>query len=274
MTIQLSPAEVRGMNNAELFTDTDAMYKIAPSLFATHAHPRMSEKYAFTNTYDILLHIHNRGYRVTSIQGGDSTYKKVMIRMRSKHHIGKNNAPEIVILDSHDGSSRLKMLLGIIKFACMNGMIVGDMFYSRAFTHRSIDLMEQVKLELLDIDTHIDALNNRIERMASYTTTLADRITLVEAVVKERWGEDKDQSFIAEMRQHLLTPRRREDSDNDMYTVMNVIQENVLRGGMSYVSPNNRVVAVRPISDVRRNLGINQTVWNTAETLMATREAA
>ena len=50
---------------------------------------------------------------------------------------------------------------------------------------------------------------------------------------------------------------------------MNVIQENALRGGMSYITANNRIASVRPISDVRRNLNINQSLWNTAETMLA-----
>jgi hypothetical protein len=70
------------------------------------------------------------------------------------------------------------------------------------------------------------------------------------------------------MRQRLLHVRRDEDTENDVYTVMNVIQENALRGGMSYITANNRIANVRPISDVRRNLNINQSLWTCAEQLL------
>ena len=269
MNYQLTKYEHQAMHAAALFTDSSSMHKYAPSLFATEAHPRMTDKYAFTNTYDILLHIHNRGFNVTSIMGGDHRYKKVMVRMRSTHHDARDgSAPEVVIIDSHDGTSRLKMCMGIIRFACMNGMIAGDMFYSKSFTHRAPDLMEQVILEIEDIDTHVTKLIQRITTMRNRSTDIGDRIALADAVVKSRWGEEKDASFVADMRQRLLTVRRIEDQENDIYTVMNVIQENALRGGMSYVTSNNRIAAVRPISDVRRNLNINQTLWNTAEQLM------
>jgi hypothetical protein len=269
MSIQLTYAEREAMNAAEHFTDSNFMHKYVPSLFATTAHPRMSEKYAFTNTYDILLHIHNKGFRVRSISGGDRRYKKVLIRMRSTHHVlGHNDAPEIVVLDSHDGTTALSLVLGFIRNVCLNGMIAGDLFYNRKFQHRAPDLMEQVMLELEDIDTHTKKLIQRITTMRNRSTDIGERIALADAVVRERWGEEKDASFVADMRQRLLTVRRREDTENDLYTIMNVIQENALRGGMSYVTTNNRIASVRPISDVRRNLNINQTLWNTAEQLM------
>jgi hypothetical protein len=188
--------------------------------------------------------------------------------MRSTHHdLGNNDAPEIVVLDSHDGTTALRLVLGFIRGVCLNGMIAGDLFYSRKFYHRAPDLMEQIMLELEDLNTHTTKLIQRINAMRNRSTNIGERMMLADAVVRERWGEDKDASFVADMRQRLLTVRRKEDTENDVYTVMNVIQENVLRGGMSYITSNNRVANVRPISDVRRNLNINQTLWNTAEQL-------
>ena len=275
MNVRLSTAEIAAMRNAELFTDNNAMYQLAPSLFARSPHPKMSDKYGFTNTYDILLHMHNKGFKVVAVHGGDRRYKKVLIRMRSTHHDEREGVkPELVVLDSHDGTSRLRMCLGAITGVCLNGMIAGDMMYSKAYVHRSPDLMARVMLDLLDIDMHIDRLIQRIADMRAYQVTPMQRMMLADAVVRERWGKEtcKDESFVLDMRQQLVRTRRVDDQSSDMYTVMNVIQENALRGGASYVTSNNRLNTVRPISDVRRNLHINQCVWNKAEELM--KEAA
>jgi hypothetical protein len=270
MSIAFTKAEVVAMQAATLFTNQDAMHKYAPSLFATHAHPKMSSKYAFTNTYDIILHMHNRGYRVVSVQGGVGVYKKVLVRMRHTDYDARHeeSAPELVVLDSHDGSSSLKMCMGYIRFVCMNGMIAGDMFYSKTFTHRTPDLMHVVILELEDINAYAEKIIQRISQLCRYETTFGDRIVLADAVVRQRWGEEKDAGFIAEMRSRMLEPRRSEDRGEDLYTVMNVLQENTLRGGMTYMSNYNRTATVRPISDVNRNMHINQSLWNAAEKLM------
>ena len=269
MNYMLTPSEVEAMNAATFFTDSNQMFKYAPSLFTTTAHPKMSSKYGFTNTYDILLHMHNKGFPVVAVHGGDKKYKKVLVRMRSIHHDERDGArPEVIALDSHDGSSRLHLALGAITGVCLNGMIAGDMIYKRSFVHRSPDLMAKVMLELMDIGKYIDKLIQRIRDMRNHKTTFEDRMVLANTVITSRWGDEKDPSFVMDMRQRLLEPRRAEDHEIDMYTVMNVIQENALRGGMSYISNNNRLTNVRPISDVRRNLNINQQLWNSAEELL------
>ncbi len=264
----LTASEVDALDSARIFEDAEAMRRRAPALFATTAHPKMTDRYSFTNTYDILLHIHNKGFKVTSVQGGQKVYNKVMVRMRHSSYDVRDDAPELVIIDSHDGTSRLKMLLGIIRFICMNGMVAGDMLYSRSFIHLAPDLMAQVMLELQDIDEHIHALKARVDKMKDYKTNVGERIVLADAAIKERFGDDRPVSFIADMRRRMLDRRRTEDMNDDMYTVMNVIQENVLRGGMSY-HINNAIRRVTPITNVDRNVQINQTLWREAEQLLA-----
>jgi hypothetical protein len=70
------------------------------------------------------------------------------------------------------------------------------------------------------------------------------------------------------MRQRILHHRRREDASDDMYTVMNVIQENVIRGGFSYQTSGNSVRRLQDVRAVDRNININQAVWQGAEDLL------
>jgi hypothetical protein len=267
--IKLSQSELEAQHAATMFEDSGFMHKHAPALFATTAHPKMSERYSFTNTYDILLHMHNRGFRVTSVMGGTSMYNSVMVRMRNdaygKHHGG---SPEFIVTDSHDGSKKLKLMLGYITFICMNGMIAGDILYAKSFIHLAPDLMSQVRLELDDIDVHVKKLVNRVASMRSYTTTIGERWLLADAAIEERFSYDASGAFKSDMRKKLLEPRRAEDTENDLYTVMNVVQENSLRGGISYNTPNHRVQRMRPISGVDRNMHINQRIWLEAERIM------
>lgn len=270
----LSKHEQEGIDTARVFEDVDEMHSRAPALFATQAHPKMSSRYSFTNTYDILLHIHNKGFKVSSVQGGEKMYSKVMIRMRHNGYDVRDDAPEIVVLDSHDGSRRLKLMLGIIRFICMNGCVAGDMLYAKSFIHLAPDLMEQIMLELEDIQEHIDKLQMRVTRMKSYETSVGERIALADAAVKARFCRDAERpaSFIADMRQNMLKTRRVDDQSNDMYTVMNVIQENVLRGGMLYQT-RNTIRRVASINNVDRNVSINQALWKEAEDLIARKAA-
>ena len=272
LLLQLPEHEITDIENASGFTDAARMRQVAPALFATTAHPKMTDRYSFTNTYDILTHMHNRGFKVSSIQGGETLYKKVMVRLRPTALVNTDYAPELVLLDSHDGSSRLKMFLGFIRFVCMNGCIAGDMLYARSFVHLAPDLMEQVMLELDDVGEHIGSLIQRIDRMKQHETTLAERLVLADTAVKQRFGEDRSGSFIADMRQRMLQIRRNADNDNSLYCVMNVIQENIMRGGMTYQS-NNTVRRMSSIRNVDRSVNINQALWQQADELITRRAA-
>ena len=76
-----------------------------------------------------------------------------------------------------------------------------------------------------------------------------------------------DGSFVADVRQQMMHVRRDEDESNDLFTAMNVVQENILRGG-GYYTHNNRVQHIRPITQVDRNVHINQALWQCAEDIM------
>jgi hypothetical protein len=267
MNASLTKHELAAMDAAKVFEDVGTMKMLAPSLFATTAHPRRSERYSFTNTYEIIRYIHEKGFKVTSVMGGNSTYNRVMVRMRSRLYQRDTRAPELVVLDSHDGSSRLKLVLGFIEFVCLNGCIAGNHFYNRSYAHRAPDLMEQILLDLEDVGEHITRMNERIDRYTVYRTTMAERMQLADAAIQARWGDKADQSFHADMRPQMLAVRRKEDDHDSLYKVMNVVQENVLRGGMSYVR-NQNVQSVRSISDVRRNMNINQALWDKADQIL------
>jgi len=259
--------ELTAQENAQVFEDAGEMMRRVPALFAKTAHPRMSERYSFTNTYDIVLWLHNRGYRVNSISGGTSTYKKLMVRMRNTNYDVSTFAPEVVLLDAHDGSSRLKMLLGAIKFACMNGTIAGDIVFARSYMHYAKDLMSQIKLDMDDLDTQSEQLIQRINRMRNHQTTYVERVLLADTATKERYGK-RDGSFIGDIRPQILEVRRPEDEATDLFTAMNVVQENILRGG-GYYTNNNRVQRMRAITQVDRNVHINQALWQCAEDIMS-----
>lgn len=264
-----TPHERAAMTTAGAFRDVEVMKERCPALFTTTPHPSLSERYSFTNTYDIIMSAINRGYKVTSIQGGEQKYGKMLIRMRHTAYSNlKHGAPELVLRDSHDGSSSLTLLLGYIVFICGNGQIVSDNIYARTFMHIAPDLHAQVLLELDDVLTYMEQLEQDTARMRNRTTNIGERMMLADAATIARFGEGVSNSQMAMMRHIWLAPRRDADNDNSLFTVMNVIQENALRGGMHYQTTR----AMRRMSDIRsvdRNVRINQQLWQAASALLA-----
>ncbi|WP_141040469.1 DUF932 domain-containing protein, partial [Escherichia coli] len=53
-------------------------------------------------------------------------HTKHMIRLRHAGQINGTEAKEIILLNSHDGSSSYQMLAGVFRFVCHNGLVCGD----------------------------------------------------------------------------------------------------------------------------------------------------
>jgi Domain of unknown function (DUF932). len=273
----LTKQEIEAGRIADRFGDVQHMRNICPALFSTEAHPRMSDRYAFTHTYDIVDALQKKDYKVVSIQGGDTRFSKLLVRMRHRQYIESpsiqaDGAPELIIMDSHDGTKALKLALGYMRFVCMNGCIAGDLLYNRVFRHASRDLMAQVMLEVNDIGTYVNTLTHSVDAMRNYRTTIGDRIHLADVVTNARFGSDRGETFKLNMRPKLLHRRRHEDTAEDLHTVVNVIQENAIRGGLQYCtdthSARGRMIRSKPVNEVNKSVAINTQLWNEATVIM------
>ena len=62
----------------------------------------------------------------------------------------------------------------------------------------------------------------------------------------------------------LLVPRRPQDVGNDLWRTFNVIQENVLQGGLVRRSASNRLTRSRRITAIREDVRLNSALWEMA----------
>ena len=59
----------------------------------------------------------------------------------------------------------------------------------------------------------------------------------------------------------VLGLHRREDADQSLWTTLNVIQENVIRGGLRGRDARGRKVTTRPVQGIDRNVQLNRGLW-------------
>ncbi|ESY77448.1 hypothetical protein X739_32940 [Mesorhizobium sp. LNHC220B00] len=60
-----------------------------------------------------------------------------MLRLRRDDGIGKVEAPEVVIVKSHDGTSAYQMFAGMIRFVRTDSMVAADHFKEVRVPHKS-----------------------------------------------------------------------------------------------------------------------------------------
>ena len=102
----------------------DELMQFVPSVFSGDKHESRSERYTYIPTINIINKLRDEGFqpffacqsRVRDL--GRREYSKHMLRLRREGHINEQEVPEIILLNSHDGSSSYQMIPGIFRFVC------------------------------------------------------------------------------------------------------------------------------------------------------------
>ena len=104
--------------------------KSIPSVFATSPSEHLSSSYVFTPTNEIVMAMDKAGWKPRKISAvkpskASSQFVKHSIRFAPESYAGLpvikgNLIPEIQIINSHNGSSPLRVELGMYRFVCSN----------------------------------------------------------------------------------------------------------------------------------------------------------
>ena len=120
----------------------DQIRTVAPSIFADTPHESRSERYSYIPTAAVLTELRREGFQPfmvcqTRVRHEDRRdYTKHMLRLRHASQINGAEANEIILLNSHDGTSSYQMLAGMFRFVCHNGLVCGDTFADVRVPHK------------------------------------------------------------------------------------------------------------------------------------------
>ena len=252
----------------------DALHERTPAVFASAPHERTSSKYTFIPTERVLSGLLGAGFvpvdaRQTQARRSSPAHARHMLRLRRRFETieFKDAIPEIVFLNSHDGTSAYQLRMGLYRVVCTNGLIVSrGAFPAYCASHRG-DVVEAVITRALKMAEEFDGLAALVERMEQRHLLKEEQLRFAENLP---WlsGFPTQRSPGCAPSQ-LLNCRRVEDLGDDLWTVTNRIQENLLRGGLSRRSANGRLTRTRRISSIRLDVKLNSELWDLAEEVLA-----
>lgn len=246
------------------------LMKKAPSIFATGGSEHVSSRYGFIPTIEVVRGLRTSGFHPvmagqsrTRIEGRESYVKHIMrFRHESSTQLG-GVLPEIVLVNSHDGTSSYQLRAGLYRLVCSNGMIVGDDLFCRRVKHQG-DVVNRV----------VDAANDLIEVVPISVTKAMEwqdikltremQIAYAETAMQLKWDKEEDEKFLVSPKQ-ILDPRRTADTNPDLWTTFNVVQENMLRGGLRYRTDAGNRTRTRAVNSVGENVRLNTALWTLTE---------
>lgn len=249
--------------------------QLAPAVFGTSPAAKLSNRYGLIRTLDVLDELRGAGWLpVYAGQGkarrsGADAAEQMRHVIRFRHGDAQIDAgdvvPELVMLNSHDGSSAYKLHAGLFRFVCGNGLIVADATFASIAIRHSKNAAREVVDASFEIVKEIPKLAASVDGMREVQLSAAEQTIFAESAARLRWDEES----IPVKPEALLAARRHEDNGSDLFTTMNRVQENLIRGGVRGRATTGRRLTTRGVGSVAEDTKINKALWHLAEQMKA-----
>lgn len=241
---------------------------VAPSIFAEDAHHSRSDRYTFVPTLDVLNGLRKEGFQPFMV-GQSRTriadkreFTKHMIRLRHASQINAGEANEIILINSHDGTSSYQMLAGMFRFVCMNGLVCGDTFNDIRVRHKG-NIVDDVIEGAFTVVDGFKAITDQRNEMSGIKLLTSEQNAFAEAALTLKYDTEEAPAPITAAQ--LLRPRRWEDNEQDIWSTFNRVQENMIKGGLRGRNANGRRSTSREVTGIDQNVKINRALWTLAE---------
>ena len=241
---------------------------VAPSIFATSASNKLSDKYVFVPTDQLIEYFDREGWEISDVkQTGRGIHATHQVRFRNGElpPVG-DTLVEVIIKNSHNGMSTLSISSGLHRVCCSNGLTVPTSVADKFNVRHSGFEFDDVKRLMDDFSKRLPLIQGSVGRMMERELILDEKIEYVQKASKIRWAEGSipsDNELV-----DLLTPNRKEDSNNDLWTTFNVVQEKFVRGGFDYHSKSGRRTKLRNLKNIMAINNVNTKLWELAEEMI------
>lgn len=269
------------MNYAKRELSREALERKAPAIFTKEQRPEASNQYLFVPTYEILDSLEKEGFvPVDAFQAGtvkeeNQAYATHLIEFVHRDNLGKNalaeEFPTIKIRNNHLATRSLKGDTGIYRKVCSNGLVMrvseGNSF--RVVHHKNFS--DEVVSQVINVFKNFYNVREKIETFKTIELDKSQKTDLSRLVAVEHFGQEiitlNDQKGNS-LEKRILRPKRRADNKNDLWTILNVIQENIIRGRVSYYKEKDDQIITtksRAINSIDNNTKVNQMIMEVIE---------
>ncbi len=273
-------------NRPTQFLSDDQLRIAAPSVFADAAHSSRSSRYSYIPTSLVVEGMRKEGFAPVKVQvsrvrdGERKGFEKHMIRFRQLDQqivrVGEV-LPEVVLVNSHDGSTSYKLSAGLFRLVCSNGLVIpqGELDEIR-IKHTGANIVQDVIAGSFRVLGQSQLAIEAANRWSQLQLTDGEQTALAIGAHHARFADPAGVVETPIEPAQLLRPRRTDDRKADLWTTFNRIQENVIKGGLHGVEfrdGKRRKVTTREVKGIDGNLNLNKALWKMAEHLASLKAA-
>lgn len=250
--------------------------------------PNVSNKYVHANTMTVVDDLAKLGWY--PVQAKQCRTKKNSSGIRSFHMIAFQNEnikitkttddgnsvvdtyPRIILTNSHDGYNSFKFMLGLFRLVCSNGLVVCDnQMVNMSIKHINYTF-DELRMVVKTAIEEVPNIVNTMNEMRNINLNEKQKQELASEVLKIRKGIDENEQYEVEQSiiDDILSPVREEDKSNDLWTIFNICQEKLIKGGFLTITNKNKHRKVKSITSIKKDMEYNQRLWKTASKYLKT----
>lgn len=242
----------------------------APSIYAQGPAPGLSRRYTFVPTSEIVEGLEGANWMPVQVEEQRARqiervgFQKHVIRFRRLEQMATLDEwnVELVLLNSHDAGCAYQIHAGIYRRICSNGLVVSEGgFETLRFRHSGLKTEEVVRASLSVIES-VPLISQRINDFRMRVMTWGEQLNFAKAALQVRYEDSAPVNPDA-----ILRPRRVEDNSADLWTILNRVQENLIRGGVcdGHRGRNGRLRSVRALRGIDSKVTMNKALWDLAQ---------
>lgn len=238
---------------------------------------KTSKRYGHVSTAELKSLVEAGPWTLESIKAArvknvaHAGFQRHVLTFKHTTALSNGDVPRLVLVNSHDGGSSVRVHLGYYRLVCANGLILGNEVFK--FTARHVGNPQQnVIAAIEEAEKHVSSMLGLITRYSSRQLTQDEALKLAKAAASVRFPQSERFGLDG-----LLMPKREADAPNDAFTVFNRIQECLIRGGFEYEAVQTldsgatvrQMRRARSVKSPTEQVKLNAALWDTFTKLIA-----
>ena len=236
----------------------DSLRQRVPAIFTKTPSPKVSNRYSFADSEYYLQKFIDADWFIHSArQVSKSEYAPHQVILRNKDIATVGDLlPQLIFTNSHNGIKKMTIDTGIYRLVCSNGLVVPTSI-TQSLSIKHIDLGDSTTDTIVNsFYEKIPIIMNNIDRMRNKILTDDEIDNFTYNALQIRFINAVGINI-----NDVVKPLRIEDYSDDLWTVFNVVQEKIIRGGIQLPSKRHS----RPINNFVNDNNINTKLWQLAE---------
>jgi len=261
--------------------------KVSTSFVQDQRHTTKSQRFSAVQPSHIAAVLDNHGFNLVHLKSAtarkqdNAAHQTTIARYRSAEEFKVGGLHMDLVFKVPHLYGSVEAFLGTYRLVCTNGLVVGSRFFEAPRIRHAASALPQLESLIPQLVAKHDELFDTIREMGARTVTPIQVADFVREAARLRLGEnDKIESIDYG---DLMRIRRPEDNGNDAFTVLNVVQENLMRFGLQYQmktvneagKTSIRNMLARPVTRTKlgdtestRSVDLNASVWDAAAQIL------